>query len=62
LSGSLPLRQVRAHCDCLHSGDRTHGHYVGKLENLASKVASDNGGYMYIKEKAKLAPAQVGIQ
>jgi hypothetical protein len=56
--GSLPLRQVRALCDCLHSGDRSHGHYVSSVVSQSSKVAIDKFGYMNIKEKSEMAPSQ----
>ena len=56
--GSLPLRQVRANCDCLHSGERSHGHFVSNVELVGSKLAIDKSGYLNIKEKADMAPAQ----
>jgi hypothetical protein len=58
--GSLPLRQVRAYCDCLHSGDRSHGHSVdvSKLEKLSSKVVIDKAGYLNVREKSEMAPSQ----
>jgi hypothetical protein len=56
--GSLPLRQIRALCDCLHSGDRSHGHFVAKLGNAPSKVAVDRSGYLNLKEKSDMSPAQ----
>lgn len=56
--GSLPLRQVRAHCDCLHSGDLSHGHYVSNVASQSSKVAIDKSGYMNVKEKSEMAPSQ----
>ena len=56
--GSLPLRQVRAHCDCLHSGDRSHGHFVHKIENIGSKVVIDKSGCLNVREKSDMAPPQ----